>query len=85
MEFQGIEMEEHEDRFCVQLKVDNEPWTDLKCFMSGVDFNNEEWLTETIVFSVHDTAESIRVRWICEAKKKNDVIFDWIELEAHEA
>ena len=86
MEFQGIGMDEDEDQFCVQLQLDNGKWNDLKCYMSGVDFDNGDWVTETITFSVADTVESFRVRWICEADKRNDdVIFDWVELQAYEA
>lgn len=86
MEFQGIGMDEDEDQFCVQLQLDNGKWEDLKCYMSGVDFTNGDWFQESITFSVADTVESFRVRWICEAdSRSDDVIFDWVELQAYEA
>jgi len=85
-EFQGIGMDEGEDQFCVQLQLDNGKWKDLKCYMSGVDFENGDWVIDTFTFTVPDTADDFRVRWMCEAdSRSDDVIFDWVELQAFEA
>lgn len=83
MSFMGKGMEEDEDRFCVQIKEDNKNWKDLKCYMSGEDFDNEEWIEETIVFSVDDTTENVQVRWECKGDSRaDDVLFDWIKIES---
>lgn len=85
MEFQGKEMTENEDRFCVQVQEDTNPWTYAKCYMSGVDFTNGVWTTEIFTFNVEDTTDFVKVRWVCEGQDRtDDVIFDWVKLECEE-
>jgi len=85
-EYQGIGMEENEDSFCVRLQVNKGDWTDLKCYLSGVDFKNGEWRTDTIPFSVVDTADEIRVGWICNGDKRSDgVVFNSVEVDMYAA
>lgn len=85
MEFQGKEMTENEDRFCVQVQEDTNPWTDAKCYMSGVDFTNGVWTAEIFTFNVEDTTDFVKVRWVCEGQDRtDDVIFDWVKLECEE-
>ncbi len=82
MEFQGKDMTDDEDRFCVQVQEDKKPWKVEKCYMSGVDFTNGVWTTETLTFYVKDTTDSVKVRWVCEGQDRtDDVIFDWVKLE----
>lgn len=79
-------MEENEDSFCVRLQVNKGDWTDLKCYLSGVDFKNGEWRTDTIPFSVVDTADEIRVGWICNGDKRSDgVVFNSVEVDMYAA
>jgi len=80
--FQGKGMEENEDRFCVKFQEDKKDWEDARCYMSGKDFYNGEWVTETLIISVKDTVEDVKFRFECEGDNRtDDVLFDKITIE----
>jgi len=82
MIYQGKGMTEDEDRFCVQVQEDNKQWKDVRCYMSGVDFDNGVWITDILSFNVDDTTDSVKFRWICEGQDRtDDVLFDYIKIE----
>ncbi len=82
MTFQGKGMTENEDRFCVQVQQDKKQWKDVRCYMSGKDFDNEVWITETLSYNVDDTTDDVKFRWMCEGKDRtDDVLFDYIKIE----
>jgi len=82
MMYQGKGMTEGEDRFCVQVQEDKESWKDVRCYMSGKDFDDGVWVTDTISLNVDDTTDSVKFRWICEGQDRtDDVLFDYIKIE----
>lgn len=82
-EFLGNKMEENEDRYCIQYREDLGSWKDVKCYMSGVDFVNGEWMIDPATFIVKGTTEYVHVRWICEGNDtQDDVLIDKIKIEA---
>ncbi len=82
MIFQGKGMTENEDRFCVQVQEDKKKWKDVRCYMSGFDFDDGVWITETLSYNVDDTVDSVKFRWKCEGQDRtDDVLFDYIKIE----
>lgn len=50
--------------------------------MSGKDFVNGEWVTETLIISVKDTVEDVKFRFECEGDNRtDDVLFDSITID----
>jgi trypsin len=80
--YYGNGMEEYEDGFCVQYQEDNGQFKDAKCYESGKDFDNGEWIEDEILIEISDSTKTVRFRWMNEGNdRQDDMLFDSIQIE----
>ena len=80
--YYGNGMEEYEDGFCVQYQEDNGQFKDAKCYESGKDFDNGEWIEDEILIEISDSTKTVRFRWMNEGNdRQDDTLISWIQID----